>query len=173
MADKDKKEAGQKIEKKAPGKKHGGKAGFFFFMILFGASVPIILPTLTLFLIGMIPTAIALLVDKDRQKASAACIAAMNAAGVTPFVIDLWTKGQTMENVFQILRDPSSWLVMLGAAAVGQLIFFAVPQAVALLWLARSETRLKVLKKNLESLKESWGPEVGLTKPASKTGKAE
>jgi hypothetical protein len=165
--------AGDGKKKDAPTKKRGGKFSFFFFMILFGASVPFLLPTLTLFLLGMLPTLVALVADKDRHKSSAAAVGAMNAAGITPFVIDLWSKGQTMENVFQILREPSSWLVMLGAAGVGQLIFFAVPQAVALLWLARSEARLKVLRKNLESLKDSWGADIGAAKPLDKIAKSE
>ena len=156
--------------KKKTGKK-GGKAGIIVIMVLVGCSIPILLPTFTLCLIGFIPTLVALVVDTDREKSSAACIGAMNAAGVTPFVIDLWTKGQTMENVFQILRESSTWLIMLGAAGVGQLIAFAVPQMLALLWLARSESRLKILKKNLESLKENWGTEVGTTKPIDKIGR--
>ncbi len=75
-------------------------------MILFGVSFWFIFPTLVLVLIGMLPSFIALLTDNDRQKTSTAAVAAMNAAGVSPFVIDLWTKGQTMENVFVILREP-------------------------------------------------------------------
>ena len=171
MADKKEAQPGNSTsgenKKEKPAKK-GGALRFIFFMIVFGAAVPFILPTLTLFLIGMIPTFVALITDNDRQKSSTMAVGAMNAAGITPFVIDLWTKGQTMENVFQILRNPTSWLVMLGAAGVGQLILFAVPQAVALLTFARADTRLKILRRNLESLKDSWGPEVGTTKPIDK-----
>jgi hypothetical protein len=88
----------------------------------------------------------------------------MNFAGVVPFILDLWMKGQTVANVISILRDPSTWLVMLGAAGIGHLIVYAVPQATATLTLIRMEARLKILKKNLETLRESWGPEVGTTK---------
>ncbi|MDP9127928.1 MAG: hypothetical protein M3N08_06695 [Pseudomonadota bacterium] len=156
-----------------PAQKRGGKIGFFFFMIAFGAAVPFIFPTLMLLLIGMIPTLVAIMTDNDRHKSSVASVGAMNAAGVTPFAIDLWSKGQTMENTFHILRDPSNWLVILGAAGIGQLILFAVPQAVASLSIARSEARLKLLRKNLESLKESWGADVGTTKPLDRLGLGE
>jgi hypothetical protein len=165
----------KKDDKKAAaaGKKSGGKKGIILFMIIFGISFWFVFPTLVLFLVGMFPTFIALLTDTDRQRTSSAAVGAMNAAGVTPFVIDLWTKGQTMENVFQILREPSSWLIMLGAAGVGQLIAFAVPQMVASLTLTQDEARLKILRANLESLKEVWGPEVGTTKPMNKLGTLE
>lgn len=160
-------------KKDASPKKGKGKLGVVLFMIAFGLSFWFIFPTLVLVLIGLVPTIIALLTDSDRQKSSTAAVGFMNAAGITPFVIDLWTKGQTMENVFQILREPSNWLVMLGAAGIGQLIVFTVPQAVASLSLARSEGRLKILRRNLESLKESWGPDVGTTKSVDKLGRGE
>ncbi|MFY9287666.1 MAG: hypothetical protein WAO98_04100 [Alphaproteobacteria bacterium] len=155
-------------QKTAEGNKKGGKAGFILLMILFGLSVPFMMPTYTLLLIGMFPTFIALLTDTDKNHSSASAIGFMNAAGTTPFVIDLWMKGQTMEYVFHILREPSNWLVMLGAAGIGQLIVFAVPQAMTSVTLARAEIRLKTLKSNLEQLKAAWGPEVATTKPVDK-----
>lgn len=156
-----------KEEKKV---KKGGAFGFIFFMILFGGAVPFIFPTMVLCLLGMIPTFVALFTDMDRDKSSSTAVGAMNAAGITPFIIDLWSKGQTPTNLFHILHEPTTWLVMFGAAGVGQLIVFAVPQAVASLTFARDEARLITLKKNLESLQESWGTEVGTTKPIDKIG---
>ncbi len=171
MADKkEKKETAPAPGKKEGKKKGGGKAGIIIFMIVFGMSFWFIFPTLVLFLIGMAPTFIVFLIDTDRQKLSTGAVAAMNAAGVTPFIIDLWSKQQTMEAVFQILREPSTWMVMMGAAGVGWLIVFAVPQAVATLKLAQSEARLKILRSNLETLKDVWGPDVGTTKPIDKVG---
>ena len=104
---------------------------------------------------------------------SVAAIGAMNAAGIVPFVIDLWQKGQTVENALQILRAPQTWLVMFGAAAVGQLILFAVPQAIASLTLARAESRVQLLKGNLETIKTIWGPDVATTKSLEKIAKGE
>lgn len=163
MADK------QPDPKGAP-KKKGGKAGFVLILILFGLSAPFFMPTLTLLLVGLLPTFVALITDNDPQKSSTSAIGAMNFSGLTPFLIDLWVKGQTMENAFSILRNTSNWLIILGAAAIGQLIVFAVPQMMASLTLARAEGRLKLLKQNLELLKASWGPDVATTKPLDKLG---
>jgi hypothetical protein len=151
-------------------KKSGGKLKFLTGMVVFACAVPFLMPTVTLLLIGMIPTLVALMTDNDRQKSSAAAVASMNFAGITPFIIDLWMKGQSMENVFQILRESSTWLVILGAAFVGHLIVFAIPQAMASLTVARSEARLKILKQNLEQLKSTWGPDVATTKPLNRGG---
>jgi hypothetical protein len=146
-------------------KKGGGKAGFIFLMILFGAAVPFILPTVILCFVGMLPAVVAFATDSDRQKSTGIAVGAMNAAGITPFVIDLWTKGQTMQNVVHIIHDPSNWLIILGAAGIGQLIVAILPQIIASLSLLQAESRLKTLKQNLETMKERWGSDVGTVTP--------
>jgi len=78
-----------------------------------------------------------------------------------------------MENALAILRDANTWLVMLGAAGIGQLILFAVPQVIATFTVARSESRLKLLKANLEKLKTAWGGDVATTKPIEKVARGE
>ncbi len=166
-ADAEQKPAAQAAGKGAKPKKRG-KFGFYMVMILMGIMAPFILPTLALIMAGMLPTVVAIFVDQDREKSSTAAIGAMNCAGLTPFIIDLWVSGQSMDNVVRLLSESSTWLVMLGAAGIGQLIVFAVPQALATLTLARAETRLKTLKANLEQLKTVWGPDVATTRPIEK-----
>jgi hypothetical protein len=149
-------------------KKKSGKLGVFTIIIIVGFAMPFMLPTVVLLLAGLIPTYVALSTDSDPQKSGAVSVGAMNFAGIVPFIIDLWSKGQTMGNTLHILSDPNSWLIIFGAAAVGQLIVYAVPQAIATLTLAQAEMRAKNLRKNLEMLKEAWGPEVATTKPIDK-----
>jgi hypothetical protein len=161
----------KKGEKQVDKPKKRGKGGFLLAMTVFGLSFWFIFPTVILVLVGMSPTFIALLMDNDRQKSSASAIGSLNAAGVVPFVIDLWQRGQSIENTFHILAQPANWLIMLGAAGVGQLILFAVPQAVATWSLTRSEVRLKILRSNLESLRNAWGPDVATNKPLDQIGK--
>lgn len=151
-------EAGKKSKK-------SGKLGVFTIIVLLCFAMPFIMPTVTLLLLGMVPTYVALGTDNDPEKSGAVSVGAMNFAGIVPFVIDLWTKGQTMGNALHILGDANSWLIILGASAVGQLIVYAIPQALATLTLAQAEMRIKTMRKNLDMLKESWGPEVATTKP--------
>jgi len=128
------------------------------------------LPTVILLLVGLIPTYVALSTDSDQQKSGAVSVGAMNFAGLLPFVIDLWSKGQTLPNAIQILATSNTWLVVLGASAVGQLIVYSIPQAIATLTLTQAESRAKALRKNLDMLKESWGPDVATTKPLDRIG---
>jgi len=156
-----------------PGKK-GGKIGVILGMVVI---IPVVfftmMPTALLLTAGLLPTLIVLITDNDKQKSAAIAIGSLNCAGVTPFIIDLWMKGQTMQNAFHILTSSSTWLVMLGAAGVGQLIVIAVPPVLAGFTVAKHEARLKVLKSNLESLKTAWGPDVATTKPLDQMGRKE
>jgi hypothetical protein len=169
----DKKPAAEK--KAAPAKstaKKGGTFGLILLMTAFGAATPLILPSLFL-LVGMIPTLVILFTDTDRNQSSTVTVGAMNAAGVAPFIIELWQKGQTMDHAIQILLNPNTWLVMLGAAALGKVILIVVPQAIASVTLAQAESRLALLKSNLETLKRVWGPDVANSKPIESIVKGE
>jgi hypothetical protein len=151
-----------------PHKKGGGKFATLLVLTVMAFATPFMMPTLVLFLAGLIPTYVAFATDSDPQKSGAVSVGVMNFAGLVPFIIDLWTKGQTMPNAFQILGNANSWLIILGAAAIGQMIVYAIPQAIATLTLTQAETRVKLLHKNLETLKEFWGPDVATTKPIDK-----
>lgn len=142
-----------------PSRKGGGWRVILGMMI----AMPVVLfsglPTLLL-CFGLIPTLIALVTDPDRDKSGATTIGFMNVAGVLPFVIELWEKGQTMENAIAILKEPVTWLVMLGAAGVGHLILYAIPPATGALTITRMEMRLRTLREALTQLKEIWGADV-------------
>jgi hypothetical protein len=157
-----------KDEKKEVKKKSGGKLGMFSALIVIGLAVPFMMPTVFLVLVGLIPTYVAFATDNDPQKSGAVSVGAMNFAGVLPFIIDLWSKGQTMGNAIQIMGIANNWLIILGASAIGQMIVYAIPQALATLTLTQAESRAKSLRKNLDMLKEAWGPEVATTKPIDK-----
>ena len=158
-------------EKKQPDKKAAKKSskfGMFFFLLIFGFAAPFILPTMILLIAGLFPTYVAFFTDNDSHKSGAVSVGAMNFAGLVPFIIDLWSGGQTMPNAFHILGNADNWLVILGASVIGQLIVYAIPQAIATMTLTHAEGRVKVLRKNLELLKESWGPDVATNKPVDK-----
>jgi hypothetical protein len=154
-----------------PVKKKGGKFKFILVLIVACAAMPFTLPSILLLLAGFAPTYVAFATDDDPEKSGATCVGAMNLAGIVPFLIDLWEKGQTQENALRILTDSSAWVVILGAAAIGQLVVYAVPQAIATLSLTNADARVKGLRKNLELLKESWGQEVAAVKSAEKNAK--
>ena len=150
----------------------GGKVKVTFFLLLGLAALPFLLPTV-LVCLGLLPTLVALVADADRQKSSAMTIGFMNLAGVTPFLIDLWQQGQTMEAALHILGQSNTWLIMFGAAGIGKLLLYAIPPAMATLTLTRMEVRLRALKDGLEQLKAIWGPEIATSTPLDQVRKKE
>lgn len=153
-------EEGRKGEKK----KQGGGAKLVVLMALIGCMVPFGIPTLIV-CIGLVPTLVALLTDTDQNRSSLATIGYLNFAGVLPFLIDLWSHGQTMAAAMAIVRQPSSWVIMLGAAGIGHLILYAVPPVIASVVLINEERRLKTLREGLQQLEAIWGTEVTNSTP--------
>ncbi|MDX9690239.1 MAG: hypothetical protein EOM37_08770 [Proteobacteria bacterium] len=155
------KNAAQKAEKAS--KKAGGFK-LILFMTLVGCFIPFGIPTLLVGL-GLIPTLVALATDADEKRSGLATIGYLNFAGVLPFWIDLWTNGQSMDVAMRIIRDPYSWVIMLGSAGIGHLILFTVPPAISIFIKSRQEARLDVLREGLKQLDAIWGPDVATMAP--------
>ena len=145
-------------------RKGGGKT--IFLMILVGCFVPFGLPTLIV-ATGLIPTLVALFTDTDERHSGLATVGYLNLAGVLPFLIELWQKGQTMETAVAIMRTPSTWVIMLGAAGLGHLIMYIVPPIVGSVILLNQESRLRTLREGISQLESIWGPDVATDDPLS------
>jgi len=161
MAEEEKKENKKKEVKE---KKKSGSGKLIFFMVIIGCLVPFGVPTLIV-CTGLIPTLIALLTDTDKNKSSLATIGYLNFAGVLPFLLDLWMNGQTMAIALRIVKDPTSWVVMLGAAGIGHLILYSVPPAIASMVITKKANRLVKLKEAINQLENIWGPDVATNTP--------
>jgi len=160
-------QTGTEPEKKKEETRQKQKKGGFRFilaMIIVGAMLPLGAPTL-LVCLGLLPALVALLTDTDPRKSSAITIGFLNMAGVAPFVAELWLSGHTMEAALAIVRQPVNWLVMFGAAALGQALLYMIPPLVNSITVSRMEARLRVLKEGQEQLKSVWGPEVATSVP--------
>ncbi len=147
-----------------PKSKRSGGLRFVAAMILAGAVLPLGMPTL-LVCAGLLPTLIALIADRDRHKSMAMTIGFLNLAGVFPFVLELWERGQSMAVALDIVKRPETWVVMLGSAAIGRLLIYAVPPAMAIMAVVRMESRLKTLREASERIKTTWGNDVSTNVP--------
>ncbi len=120
----------------------------------------VVLPTSILFGIGMIPTMVAYVIDRDPEKSAPITVGGLNFCGCMPFAIDLWKHNHTIAAAGKIFADPVAWLVMYGAAAVGWALYFGIPPAVANLEVLRAEKRVDGLKQKKVALVQEWGPDV-------------
>jgi len=114
------------------------------------------LPTVPIVVVGMIPTAVALFVDRDPHKTAAICVAGLNFAGVGPFIAVLWKGPDSLYHSMAILGDVYTWLAMYGAAALGWLLYLALPPLAASILRIRAAQQVAGLKAQQAKLREAW-----------------
>lgn len=120
----------------------------------------VFLPSTFLLLVGMIPTPFAIFVDRSRGKNKVMAVGALNLAGCSPFLFELWATEHSFEKSFEIASDPFAIIVMWSAAAVGYLVNWAMTGLVAATMYQRGKSRQKFIKKRQQDLIERWGREV-------------
>lgn len=118
------------------------------------------MPTAVLLAVGLVPTAVAFVIDRDPDKTAPMTVGALNFVGVMVFAIRLWRGQHTLSGVMALLGDPFTWLGMYGAAAVGWALYYGIPPAVAMWTAMRAETRIGRLREHQQELMEEWGSEV-------------
>lgn len=147
---------------------HRGEWGWFRLSLLCFLATPVVVilfPSLLLLALLMVPTAVALLVDSRPEKHAATSVGLLNFCGTLPALVDLWEKGQTLLQARMLLSDPLSWLLAMGAAALGWLlVLLATPLTHSYLSLV-TQTRLRGLRRQQQRLVEEWGEDVALQRP--------
>jgi hypothetical protein len=141
-------------------KRRVSRAGLVVLALFSIPAALLFLPTTLLLAIGMVPTLVALVVDRDPEKYAAITVGPINFCGVLPSAISLWQAGHEMSQAVALLAEPLNWLIMYGAAAAGWMIYFTLPPAVAAFLAHRNESEIKSLTEHQEKLVEEWGPEV-------------
>ncbi|OYQ32507.1 hypothetical protein CHU95_17100 [Niveispirillum lacus] len=141
-----------------PKRPSGG--GALLLLVLLAPAGLMMMPTTVLLLAGLAPTFVAYLIDRDPEKSAALTVGAMNLCGVAPYVVRLWQQGHEMAVTLRMLADPATWLVMFGAAAIGWLMYFFIPQIVAAVMSLRSQSRIKELEERRGLLIADWGTDV-------------
>ncbi len=134
-------------------------------VLLLAALSALFLPTAIILILGMLPTIVAGLTDRDPNRYAALTVGPMNMCGVLPQILELWQGGHSLEMALNQISSPFVWGFMLGAAGVGWFIYYAVPPMVAGVIQLRAESKLTGVTKDQKKLVEEWGPEVSGAKP--------
>lgn len=141
-----------------------------WFTVIIALLLPWILPSMIVILVGMVPSIVALVVDRSPRKYGTLTIASLNFAGVLPYLVKLWAKSQSLENALNIVVDVFALIVMYGAAGFGWMIFLTIPTFVASIFMVVSQRRVAVLRENQRKIIEEWGESVIRTEsPAGKS----
>jgi hypothetical protein len=120
----------------------------------------VFLPSAVLLLFGMLPTIMAALFDRKRNGVRGLTVGAMNLAGCSWFLIELWTKGNQFPTAVAIISSPQTIIFIYSAAAIGYMIDWALTGIVAGLMLQRGQARKKDIVKQQAQLAQRWGREV-------------
>jgi len=129
------------------------------------------LETLELICVGMAPTIVAWALNREREPYGPLSVAALNFAGIVPFLPDSLGMGQGPFADAGLLSDSFVWLVMYGAAAIGWLFYLGVPPLAAALSQSRADRLAVRLRRRQKELVIEWGPDIA-GKPAPREGSA-
>lgn len=108
----------------------------------------------------MLPTLVATFIVKKNKGTKSATVGAMNIAGCTPFFLELWHEGHTIEKALEILTAPATITVMYTAATVGYILYWTMLGLVTgILYQKGVQDRANILKMQ-KDLVDRWGREV-------------
>lgn len=129
-------------------------------LILLLPAVVVLLPSWIVLAPLMLPTAVALYVDRSREKWLALTVGPLNLCGAMFPLVELWGRGHGFAAAFEVLGDPYGWLIAFLGAAAGWGLYLGMPALVGRIAAIRQRTRLAQIRAEQDALIEDWGPAV-------------
>lgn len=123
-----------------------------------------------LMIVGMIPTVVALIVDRTEGRMRAVTVGAINFAGCAPFMIEVFKRGNNLELAINYIVQPRTIVVMYFAAAIGYVLDWALTGIVSSIMVQKHKRRLVAINEEKQQLIERWGEEVSGTIPLDEYG---
>lgn len=111
-------------------------------------------------LFGMLPTIVAMTIDRRVTRSASNTIGAFNLMGVMPYLIQLWNSSDVSQEAQHILTDVYVWFYIYSAAALGWIMIWIMPQIWANIVISRAHNKVAQLEQAQEKLVEEWGEEV-------------
>lgn len=112
------------------------------------------------FVLGMLPSVIALIVDRGKGRFASQTITALNFVGILPFIFDIGLNYERSVAAREAMSDPFTWVVIYGFAVIGLMMIFILPNITAIFFTIKAEYKLRTLNAEQEALVEEWGEEV-------------
>ncbi len=142
----------------APVKKASMKSLLWVFML---AIVIFAFPeSVILLFLGLLPTVVALIIDKSPKKYSTFCVGSMNITGVFPAMLELWAGQNNISHAIEIITNVFDLIVMYAAATFGWLLFMAIPPVVNGLLAVVAQHRIAQLRSRQRELIKEWGDDI-------------
>ena len=149
--------AGQTGQEKTKG---GGSGKLVMTGLLMLPVIAVLLPSFIVLTVNMVPTIVAYMVDKSREKYLAITVGMLNICGTLPALVGLWQQGQSYDAALDIVGNPFHWLMAYGAAGIGWLVYLGLPPILGHYYAITSQARLLSHQHKQKILVEAWGEEV-------------
>ena len=105
---------------------------------------------------AMLPTIVAIFFDRNSHKCASATICTFNLIGALPYLMQLWQSNSINTVAKLVIADIDTWLVIYGAAFVGQLLYMSAPLLSVKIYSARIQVHVNKLKNKRQQLADEW-----------------
>ncbi len=151
----------------------------FFQKLLLGIGLILLvmtaLPAVIIITIGLLPTITLMLTDR-KNTAKLTIVGCFNLAGVFVCLMNIFSQFE-VSNAFNILGNIFNLIIMLGAAALGVIVYYELPNIFIAVSKLSAEKRLNSINAKLNKLAEEWGADSvtlpDFADPQSASGKKE
>lgn len=143
---------------------------FIFIIIVFIIMSLLFLPTTFVVFFGMMPTWALFSMDGSKNKLKTVAVGAMNLAGCTYVLTDLWVTSHTLPYAISLLLKPSSMIAIYLMAMAGFVLQRVILGVVSSMMLQQARAKIKIILRRQDELKAKWGPEVTGTIPLDMDG---
>lgn len=109
---------------------------------------------------AMLPTIFAIFFDKNSHRCLSATICSFNLIGVMPYLIRMWESSSVDYVAKQILADVGTWMIIYGAAFIGQLLYASMPLLIVKLYSTKINVKISKYEKKHKSLCDQWGIDI-------------
>jgi hypothetical protein len=109
------------------------------------------------FTAAMLPTIFAIFFDRNSHRCLSATICSFNLIGVMPYLIRIWESASVDYVAKQILADVGTWMIIYGAAFIGQLLYASMPLLVVKMYSAKNKVKVTQYEKQHKTLCDQWG----------------
>ncbi len=136
------------------------KSNFFLYLML---AIPIglmIIPTVIVLAVALVPTGVAFILERGKGYYGGLTVGAMNVAGASPYLADLWAGGHTVAVALGIITNVFAWMMFYGAALFGWAIYSTTPAAVSAFMTMTAGNRITGMRTQQKELVMKWGPDV-------------
>jgi hypothetical protein len=117
-------------------------------------------PAFVVFAVGIIPSLVAAVIDREPGRNATIAVTATNFAGVAPFVIELLMSGATTGRAIGMINDVFVLAVMYGTAAIGWALVLGMPKVAAVYISVSNDAKSQAMQREQRRLIEDWGEDV-------------